>query len=316
MKTKYIKGIMALSITALLFSSCLKDPGHVFNPEITSPNVAQFFNAGLQNFSTDAITSSDTTTFAVGVTLSTPPTTPTTVTLAVDNSLIATYNAANSGIVYLPIPAAAYKLATSVTIPAGKNSVTTTVIIDRAQLDPAGSYMLPVKLVGASPSIPIAANLNTHYFHIIGNDFAGTYTYDFRRWQNGTGPGAGIIPSLSSAGAPVDITDLGETVTIYPVSPVEFQMVTEYNGQGVNYDVTFTRTVNGSTVTYTDWKVSFLPGDLAKWAAAASPITNFVPPAFTIPPPATNSDPKKFELNFASGGSAPGRYIDDTYTKK
>jgi hypothetical protein len=315
MKAKYTKRIIALSISALLFSSCLKDSARVFSPEAASPNVAQFFNAGLLNFGKDAITSSDTTTFAVGVTLSTPPTTPTTVTLAVDNSLIATYNAANSAIKYLPIPAAAYKLVTSVTIPAGKNSVTTTVIIDRAQLDPAGSYMLPVKLVSASPSIPIAANLNTHYFHIIGNDFAGTYTYDFRRWNNGTGPGAGIIPSQSSGGIPVDIPDLGETITIYPVSPTEFQMETEYNGQHVNYDVTFVRTVNSDkTISYTNWQVTFLAADLAKWAAAG--ITNFVPPAFTIPPPATNADLKKFELNYASGGSPPGRYIDDTYTKK
>ncbi|MDB5025170.1 MAG: hypothetical protein JWP78_2925 [Mucilaginibacter sp.] len=235
---------MALSITALLFSSCLKDPGHVFNPEATSPNVAQFFNAGLGSFSSDAVTAPglDTITFAVGVTLSTPPTNPTTATLAVDNSLLDAYNTANPAITYLPIPTAAYTLITSVTIPAGKNSTTTTVIIDRNQLDPTLSYMLPVKIASVSPNIPISANLGVHYFHIIGNDFAGSYTHDFTR-----------IPAANFT---------GHTDVFFPDSPTQFEVVGGYYSQTVRYVVSFTKTGTGSGARYTNFQISLNSDDV------------------------------------------------------
>jgi hypothetical protein len=317
MKTKYIKGIIIGSFTAtmLLFSSCLKD-SRFFDPESVTSNLAELPLSGLQFFPQDAITQAgvDTITFAVGVTAANPPTTPTTVVIAVDNTLIASYNAANPSITYLPVPAASYKLpATSITIPAGVNFITTTVIVDRTALDPAGSYMLPIKIVSAG-GLPISANYGIHYYHIIGNDFAGSYIWEYRRYQNGTGPGAGKIPSLGQ-GTPPDITNAaGSTTTLSPVSPTEFVMQTGYNGQGVQYDVTFTRTVSGSTITYTNWKVTFPAAEIAKWTNAG--IINVVPPSFTIPPPANNSSPKIFELNYISMGAAAGsspRYIDDTY---
>lgn len=236
---------MALSLAALLFNSCLKDDGRVFNAE-TVPNVAQFFNAGLGSFSKDAVTKSglDTITYAVGVTAANPPSSPSTVTLAVDNSIVTAYNAANPAIVYLPVPPAAYKLAsTSVTIPAGKNSTTTTVIIDRNQLDPTLSYMLPVKIAGISPSIPISANLGIHYFHIIGNDFAGAYIHDFIR-----------VPAANF---------IGHTDTFFPDSPTQFEVYGGYYTANVRYVVSFTKTGTGSSATYSNFQISLNSSDVS-----------------------------------------------------
>lgn len=316
MKTKYLKGIATASCLAavLSFSSCLKDDSRYFDPESVQSNVAELPLSGLQYFPQDAVTVAgiDTITFAVGVTSANPPTKATTITLAVDNTIITTYNTANTAIAYQPVPTTSYKLpSTTITIPAGKNSTLATVIIDRTALDPASSYMLPLKIASAG-GLTISGNYGVHYYHIIGNDFAGAYTYNYRRFQNGTGPGAGAIPSLGQGSAP-DITNAPNTIVqLAPVSPTEFVATTNYNGQGVQYHITFSRSASGGTVSYTNWKVSFPSDEIAKWTGAG--IANLVAPAFTIPPPAKSTDPKIFELNYISGGAFP-RYIDDTYTK-
>lgn len=317
MKTKYIKGTLIICFTALLFfSSCLKDERY-FNPAATQAYIAELPLSGLANFSADAVTAPgplDTIAFVVNIASINPPTTATKVTVGVDNSLIAPYNTANPAIAYNTLPMGSYIFNDiTVTIPAGsRQSGVLSVVIDKSKLDPAQSYMLPVKIKDAA-GMTISGNYSTHYYHIIGNDFAGTYTYQYRRYQNGTGPGAGAIPSLGQGSTP-DITNTaGSTTVLSPVSATEFKMVTNYNGQGVMYDVTFTRTVGASgVISYSNWNVTFSADDLAKWAASG--ITNMTPPKFTVPPPATNSDPKKFELNYVSGG-ASGRYIDDTYFK-
>jgi len=314
MKTKNIKGIIAICFTALLFfTSCLKDDSRYFDPLSTTANLAELPLSGLNNFAKDARTKNgiDTITFAVGVTSASVPTSPTIVTIGIDNTLIGPYNTANPTVTYLPVPAAAIKLAsTSITIPAGQNSVLTTAILDRTQLDPSKSYMFPIRITDAG-GLPISSNYGIHYYHVIGNDFAGSYIWDYRRWQNGTGPGAGIIPSQVAGGGAPDISSLNQPGSILPVSPTEFQMLTGYNSTGVLYDVTFTRTVgSGGLVTYTNWKVTFPASELKKWSDAG--ITNMVPPVFTIPPPSDNTKPKIFEINYVSGG-ASGRYIDDTY---
>jgi hypothetical protein len=315
-KKLYFISTLLLSAAVLSLSSCLKDDSRYTDFSKGNP-VVEFNLGGTAYFGPDAITESTDTVikkFAVSVASVSMPSTATTITLAVDNSLIAPYVAANPAVPYVAMPANAFVFTnTSVTIPAGQRVATVSVTIYKDKLDPSKSYMLPIKIAGTTGGYTISSNMSVHYYHFIGNDFAGTYTYDFRRYQNGIGPGAGMIPSLGQ-GSPPDITDLGVSVVISPVTPTEFQMETEYNGQGVNYDVTFTRTVGaGGVISYTDWAVTFLAGDIAKWTAAG--IENKQAPAFTIPPPATSADPKKLELNYISGG-ASGRYIDDTYTKQ
>jgi hypothetical protein len=304
------------TIAAISLTSCLKDKPNTDFSSIGT--VLELPYAGLQYFGLDAVTDThDTVVLKFGVNLASakPLSTATNYTIAVDYALMTAYQATNSAVTYEQMPTGSYAISkTTGTIAAGKRLDSISVTVYRALLDPSKSYMLPIKLASTSNGI-LSGNFNAHYYHFIGNDFAGSYTWDYRRYQNGTGPGIGKIPSdPANAGSPPDITGLGQAGTIIPISPTEFQMQTGYNGQGVNYDVTFTRSVDPTThiVSYTNWSVQFLAGDIAKWTAAG--IANMVPPAFTVPPPATSNDPKFFELNYVSGGASP-RYIDDTYHK-
>jgi hypothetical protein len=318
MKIKYITKGLALLMLTVFFSSCLKDSRYV--DFAASGTIVEFPLGGKINFNPDAITEAPDTLdnstivreFAVNVASPELPTKETKITLAVDNSIVADYNKSQSVVSYDVFPTDAFKFtATSITIPAGKRVAIVSVTFYKAKLDPSKSYMLPIKIADAS-GLNISANKGIHYFHIIGNDFAGTYIYDYRRFQNGTGPGVGKIPSKGEGSAPDITNDPNTSVSISPITPTSFSMVTNYNGQNVAYTVSFTRTVDGAIVRYTDWAVTFDKDNLAKWSDAG--ITNMTPPSFTLPPPATSNDPKFFELNYVSGGAA-GRYIDDTYHK-
>ncbi len=304
---KKILFILTAFIVAL--TSCLKDkPNSDFSNLST---VVELVESGKAYFGQDAITSAaDTivTTFQVNVASPNPLTSNVTVNLAVDNSSII----ADPAIGYVTMPTTAYVLSpTTVTIKAGQRLANVTLTIYKKLLDPSKSYQLPVKIASVSTGT-ISGNFGVHYYHIIGNDFAGTYIWDYRRYNNGTGPGAGAIPSLNQGSTPSTFTT--NNGKINPVSPTEFKMETGYNGNHVMYDVTFTRTVVNGEVTYSNWAVKFLPEDIAIWAGLSSPITNVVPPKFTIPPPTKSTDSKIFEINHISGGASP-RYIDDTYHK-
>jgi hypothetical protein len=262
MKTKYLKGITAMGFAAmmLLFSSCLKDDARVFDPESVQSNVAELPLSGLNNFAKDAVlgTGNVTLTFAVGVTAKNVPTSPTSIVIGVDNTLTTAYVAANPGVDYKPIPTTAYTLAaTNITIPAGKNSTTTTLIIDRTLLDPAVSYMIPVKIVSAPAGVAISANYGVHYYHIIGNDFAGPFTHDFRR-----------TPAA-------DFT--GRTHSFLPDSPTQFNVVGGYYTGDVRYVVNFTKTIVSGVAMYSGFTIKIHPDD----------ITNTLTPngiAVTTPP--------------------------------
>ncbi len=303
MKTKYFKGITAISFVAVLFlSSCLKDKRY-FDPESVTSNVAELPLSGLANFSKDAVTKAglDTITFAVGVTAATPPSTPTTITIGVDNSVITTYNAANPAIVYQPIPTASYKLPiTSVTIPAGQNSTLTTVIIDRTLLDPAVSYMLPVKVVNAG-GITISANFGIHYYHIIGNDFAGTYNYDYTR-------------------TPASGNFVGHTAILSPVSPTQFETFSSYYTAKERYEVTFTRTVVSGVPMYSNFNVIINADDVTNIFTAGG-ISITTPPKIIAP----GYDPTKsyiyadavklFDFQYQVLGGSGARTVEDRFYK-
>jgi hypothetical protein len=300
MKEKYLKGITALGAIALLFfSSCLKDARY-FQPESVQSQVAYMPLSGLANFSADAITKSgiDTITFAVSIAAFNPLSAASTVTLAVDNTIVTTYNTANPGIAYQTVPATSFKLVTpTVTIPAGKNSALATVIVDRTGLDPSLSYMLPIKIANTSPSVPISANSGVHYYHIIGNDFAGTYKWEYKRFN-----GPDTLTNL--------LLDNFSTAVLSPVSPTEFTMETGYNGNHVRYDVTFTKTIAGGVVSYSNWNVAFVPSDLVnKWAPLT--ITNTVAPKFVVLDPVK----KTFRLTYQDFNGASFRSIIDMYFK-
>ena len=156
--------------------------------------------------------------------------------------------------------------------------------------------MLPVKIVSAS-GLPISSNYGVHYYHVIGNDFAGTYKYEYKRFNASDTTGTPLLDNFS-------------TGLISPISPTEFTMTTGYNSQGVRYDVTFTRTASGGTVTYSNWKVTFVSADVTGiWAPAGISVT--VPPKFVVLDPVK----KTFRLTYTANNGTADRTLIDMYYK-
>jgi hypothetical protein len=322
-KTLINKLSTLLGIVAVLgFSSCLKDKNFVdFAAVGTTVEIPLGGKSGV-----GALTESADTlhrTFAVNIASPKPLSSDLTVTLGVDQATVDAFNASQSLVTYGLFPADAYSIdKTSIVIPAGTRTQLVNVTIYKSKLDPSKSYLLPIAIKDAQGQT-ISGNFGIKYYSVIGNDFAGVYTWEYRRYQNGTGPGTVGTPprpAIPSAGEGSVVDGGGSfsgatahTTVVTPVTATEFKMETGYNTTHVFYHVSFTRTVGaGGLVTYTNWKVFFPADELQKWADAG--ISNFVPPVFTLPPPATSAAPKFFELNYVSGGAA-GRYIDDTYKK-
>jgi hypothetical protein len=304
----------------LSLSSCLKDDSRYTDFSKGTP-IVEFNLGGLSYFGPDAVTeSSDTVTrkFAVSVASVTVPTTATAITLAVDNSIITTYNAANPGVTYIAMPANAYKVAvTAVNIPGGQRVFVDSITIYKNKLNPSLSYLLPLKIASTSGGYTISGNMSVHYYHVIGNDFAGTYREKYQRYN---------APDSTSAalnGASFDFSD-GVTTTFVPVSPSEFTVYAGYVSQSeFRYDVTFTKSGSGAGATYSDFHVTFIASDVTAESAAGIEVTQapvFFDPVTHKPATANLAGPytfaeaqKIFHFQWVPSTSAGPRYILDTY---
>jgi hypothetical protein len=263
------KIIFILTLAAVTLTSCLKDKPNTDFSSIGT--VIELPYAGLQYFSSDAITApGDTIVQSFGINIASAKTlsSATNYTIAVDYSLMNAYNTANPAIDYLQMPPGSYKISKlSGTIAAGKRLDSVTVTFYKNMLDPSKSYMLPIKLASTSNGI-LSGNFNAHYYHFIGNDFAGTYEHYYTRWET---PDSTTTPSSNRV-------DKG-AVIISPVSPTEFTVQTSYY-TGPNYDVTFVKTGSGATATYSNWSIQFLPSDIASGTQWADNITVVTSPQF------------------------------------
>ena len=166
-------------------------------------------------------------------------------TFSVDDPTIVTaYDASNTAVNYLPMPSNAYVFTqTSITIPAGQRVGILTVTFYKNLLDPSKSYMLPIAIKSAG-GYTISGNQGIHYYHFIGNDFAGTYSWDYTRT-----PAAGNFT--------------GGTATLSPITPTEFSAFSGYYTGLVQYDVSFTKTGNGASAVYTNFSVVLDPASVA-----------------------------------------------------
>lgn len=259
----YITTIL-LSAAVLSLSSCLKDSRYVDFSKGTP--VVEFNLGGLAYYGQDAITETTDTVvkqFAVSVTTAAVPTTATTVQIAVDNSIINSYVAANPSVNFLPLPTGTYSLSTTtVNIPAGQRVAIVTLTIYKGLLDPTLSYMLPIKIVSTTGGYTLSGNMSVHYYHIIGNDFAGPYEHFYTRWNT---------PDTVSSAPSTNHVDEGQDI-FTPISPTEFTVVTDYY-TAPRYDVNFTKTGTGAAATYSDFTVKFYPADIAAGTQWATNIT-------------------------------------------
>jgi hypothetical protein len=323
MKKKIYLFATILTATAVLFlSSCLKDNAHYINFN-TGTTFVDFPLGGFVNYSTDAITETPDTDangtivrqFAVNVASANLPTKPTVVKLAVgDQADLDAINKLQTNVTYVMMPSNAYSFTTTtVTIPAGQQYVTTSVTFYKNLLDPSQSYVLPIKIVSGTGA-QLTANLNIHYFHFIGNDFAGAYTWDYYRYNAAT-----VLPTPSGG------TALGQAGTAVPVSPTEFTVITGYNGQGVRYDVNFTRTVVSGVPMYSNFTVAFVPSDVTGiWAPSTISVlggpnfysvhTSNNAPLFDPAGPLTKAQAEQiFCFQYLAYNGSADRYIIDDY---
>jgi hypothetical protein len=302
-KLRKMKKILFILLAAVSLTSCLKDKPNTDFSGIGT--VIELPWAGLQYFTRDAITDlSDTVTVSFGINIASAKTlsTATNYTLAVDNSLTTAYIAANPGINYLPLPAGSYNISKlSGTIAAGQRLDSVKVTIYRNQLDPASSYMLPIKLASASNGT-LSGNFNAHYYHMIGNDFAGSYLWDYTR-----------IPASGNF--------VGNAATLSPINPTEFSAFSGYYTGLVQYDVTFTKTGSGATAVYTNFHVVLDPATVASQLTANS-ITVTVPASFKSSGTADLAGPYTyaqaitlFDFQYAVVNSSGGRAVEDRFYK-
>jgi len=238
-----------LSAAVLFLSSCLKDDRYVdFG---NAGTIVEFPLGGEVNFGADAIVETPDSTpnaaitrrFAVNVASVHAPSNSTKITFAVDNSLVAKYNAAHPLITYLQMPANAYKFDTTVvTIPGGQHIGFSSVTFYKSKLDGTKSYMLPIKISDAS-GLNISGNKGIHYYHFIGNEFAGAYLWDYTR-----DPPSGNF--------------VGADATLYPVTPTQFEMNSGYYTGTIRYEVTFVKEGTGAAARYSNFEVAFNADDV------------------------------------------------------
>jgi hypothetical protein len=259
-KLNRVLGIMMMAGAIVIsLDSCLKS---------SLPNETDFshlqdhvilIKGGLTNFSSNNISfSSDTASYTITANLASVnlPKSPVNVTIGVDASLIATYNAAN-GTNFLLLPTDAYTLAsTSLTIPAGQQYATTTLEVYQAKVDPTQSYLLPISITDASGKA-LTSNLNTIYFNIIGNIIAGNYSWDFTRWGN-----------PNQTGAP-DITFTGHSTSFIADNNRQVEVASGYY-IGPRYVISFT----DSAGIPTKFKVKLNADDVATMANAGVIVTD------------------------------------------
>lgn len=272
--------ILVLAAFSLSISSCLKDKPNTDFSGIGT--VVELPWSGLQYFSKDAITdNSDTVVVKFGINIASAKTlsTATNYTVAIDYSLLTAYQATNSAVTYLQMPDGSYTInKTSGTIAAGQRLDSVTVTFYRSKLDPAKSYMLPIKLASASNGI-LSGNFNAHYYHFIGNDFAGNYEQYFTRWS--------VADTSNAANKDYNRVDVGQA-TFLPVTPNEFTVTSAYY-TGIPYHVTFTKTGSGAAATYSNWAIFFTTADVQSYFVAPGqgvvlgsgpfidPYANFIP---------------------------------------
>ncbi|HJP62517.1 MAG TPA: DUF1735 domain-containing protein [Mucilaginibacter sp.] len=248
-KRLYFISTILLAATALSLSSCLKDPRYVDFSK--AGNVVDMPFSGIGSFGADAITETPADDengtivrqFAVNVATAKPTTVDTKVTLAVDKSIVATYNALGGPVVYEEMPDNAYSFTTTeVTIPSGKAYAVTQVTFYKNLLDPTKSYMLPIKIASTTGGNTISGNMGVHYYHFIGNDFAGAFKWDYTRT-----PAAGNF--------------VGGDATIFPVTPTHIEVDGGYFTGDITYEVTFDKTGTGAAARYSNFAISINSDD-------------------------------------------------------
>lgn len=296
---------ISIPVVLLLFlAGCLKDKPNVdlsnlgYITEISTASTNGTTNApsgGLAFFDGATLDASiagiDSVMFTVNVASDYPPTKDVPVTIAVNDAARTAYIATPGTIQFKPFPSNAFSVATTTgIIKAGHRLDTFWVVFNHANWDPTQSFMLPISITAAAGTT-ISGNMNTIYFHIIGNPLAGTYTREWIRFD----------PPNTIANPTYDITSQEQFI---PVSPTTVSIPS--GSANMRYLLSFVNT-NGVLSNFT---VAF--PDSGPGSASDANIT------ITGGPTILTADPvnKVFNFNFTyNNSSGAARDVTDKFKK-
>lgn len=286
--------ILFSAFIALTFTACLKSASTFDDFSKINP-VAELPLSGKANISADAVTlPGDTITipFAINIASANATTAAHTITVAPDFSQVATVNAANPSIVYLPMPAAAFVFPSqTVTIAAGKTQAIVKVVFYKHLLDPSKSYMLPLSILSA-PGLIVSGNFGTHFYHFIGNPLAGAYSHDFTRYN-----------AQDASGTPTGASFTGRASTFSPVNPNQIEVTSSYYTGTVRYEITF----DNNAGVFSNFQVAFNADDVKNILTPAGIAVTAAPTI--VADPVHNT----YTLSYQVQNSSGYRFLIDKY---
>jgi len=318
---KIFKSLLTVITLSLALTSCLKSVNSVVNGENLTASFLQIqfvtptgttVNSGLQYFGGGALLypathTSDTANFTI--TLNGPVTLETDLSVNIAPNLGAINdNLAGDGITYTAMPDSLFKLLTpTVVIKAGTRTAQAKVVFYPSKIRPDKSFMLVLAPTNAS-GIIISQNFGKLYLHTIGCPIAGTYRWDFWRWNDiampAPQPALGMAVASYPAGNAGSFT--GSSINFSPVNPTSVLVPTGYYVQP-NLLISFA----GSTVgSLTSLKAVINPSELSG-AYTANGITITTAPIITA-----NAAQTQFLVHHTVFNGSAYRDCFDLYTKQ
>ena len=254
------KIIISVFSLAAIFVSCKKDTtlntkGGLFD----LGTVVEIPYSGLENFAQDFIPTtgvSDLITVPIVINLAAANGYPLyknlTITLGINDALRTAYNndGDDSHPQYLLLPDSCYTFTSKTTVlKAGKYLDTVYITFDPSKiiLTSTQNYMLPLSITDAQGQ-NISGNFKTKYFHFLYNPLAGTYNWDFTRYNTADG-----------TGSPSSVSFKGDETSLLPDNSTQVEVASGYYTGTARYVLSFKNTsgvisdlkldFNGSDVT-------------------------------------------------------------------
>ena len=288
---------MILAVAAML-PSCVKNRSGETSFSSISP-VVQIPEGGMANFSNTALTfpgndAADTAWFRIDYAATNVAAKDVTVTLGYDATALAVVNSSlDPSSQYAKFPDSTYAFTTTtVTVKAGQNySALVPFIVHPSKIDPTQSYMFPISIT-AGGGATISGNFGTIYYHVIGNPIAGSYSWDWTRWNNSDG-----------SGSPTSSSFTGQPAVFSPDNPTQVEVYSGYFQQA-RYVITFTN--NGGVLS--NFQVTLNPDDV-KSELTANGITVTEGPTIITADPVNHV--YKFHYSVSTGTAF--RYLIDKY---
>jgi hypothetical protein len=303
MKAKYIVLTILILAAALLFLSCVKNRSGETSFSGIQP-VVQIPEGGMQNFGASALTfpgtdDADTALFRINYAATNVAAKDVTVTLSYDANALAVINSSlDPSSQYAKFPDSTYSFGSptspnvNVTVKAGQNySAQVPFIVYPSKIDPTKSYMFPISIT-AGGGATISGDFGTIYYHVIGNPIAGSYKWDWTRWNNNDG-----------SGSPTSSSFVGQPATFAPDNPHQVEVPSGYF-MGARYVISFTN--SGGVLS--NFQVSLNPDDV-KNQLTANGIT------VTEGPTILKADPVAhvYEFHYSVTTGTAYRYLIDKY---